>query len=137
MRHAIGQDALSVTASSHSVICSSATCMPRIGSGTTRRSSRRWKIFCCTGAPARRVGRPREASHLLSRAVPPVWRSVLNGWCEIKTFGFGAAGLAEIAKRVDQAAVGHLLELWESFVRLQICIDNPFNELVGALDDRC
>jgi hypothetical protein len=54
----------------------------------------------------------------------------------MKTLGFCAAGLAEIPKRIDQSAIRHLPQLWESLVRLQICADNVFNDLVGVVDDR-
>ena len=55
----------------------------------------------------------------------------------MEALGFCAAGLAEIAKRVNQPTIRHLLQLWESLVRLQICTDNLFNNLVGAVDDPC
>src|SRR5260370_1193281 len=61
----------------------------------------------------------------------------LGGWSVTKTLGFCAAGLAEIAKRVDQPAIRHLPQLWESLVRLQISIDYLFHDLVGAVDDPC
>lgn len=132
-------------------ICSFATCMPRTGSGTTRRSSRRWKTYYCTGAPARRescgaawrahdnvmIGRSMSGMQQSASTANPVWSSSLTGWSEIQIFGLGTASLAEIAKWVDQPTMGHLLQFWKSLVRLQICIDNTFNDLVCAFDNRC
>jgi hypothetical protein len=60
---------------------------------------------------------------------------MLIGRFVMKTLAFCAAGLAEIPKRIDQSAIRHLPQLWESLVRLQICADNSFNDLVGAVDD--
>ena len=61
----------------------------------------------------------------------------LRGWSITETLGFCTAGFAEIAKRVDQPAIRHLPQLWDSLVRLQIRIDNLFSDLVGAVDDPC
>jgi hypothetical protein len=58
--------------------------------------------------------------------------SMLIGRFVMKTLGFCAAGLAEIPKRIDQSAIRHLPQLWKSLVRLQICADNVFNDLIGA-----
>jgi len=64
-------------------------------------------------------------------------RPSLGGWSVMETLGFCAAGLAEIAKRVNQPTIRHLPQFWESLVRLQIRIDNLFTDLVGAVDDPC
>ena len=51
------------------------------------------------------------------------------------TLRFCAAGLTEIAKRINEAGIGHLPRFQESFVRLQICIGDFFNHFLGAGDD--
>jgi hypothetical protein len=50
----------------------------------------------------------------------------------METLGFCAAGLAEIPERIDRSAIRHVPQLWESLVRLQICADNVFDDLVGC-----
>ena len=55
----------------------------------------------------------------------------------MEALGFCAAGLAEIAKWVNQPTIHHLPQFWESLVRLQIGVDNLFNDLVSAVDDPC
>jgi hypothetical protein len=44
--------------------------------------------------------------------------SQLGGQREPETLGFCAAGLTETAKRIDQPAIHHFPQLWESLVRL-------------------
>jgi hypothetical protein len=61
----------------------------------------------------------------------------LRGWSITETLGFCTAGFAEIAKRVNQPTIRHLLQFWDRLVRLQICIDNFLDELIGAVDDPC
>jgi hypothetical protein len=59
----------------------------------------------------------------------------LFGGVVMKTLGFCPADLAEIPKRIDQSAIRHFPQLWESLVRLQIRADDVFNDLVGAVND--
>ena len=55
----------------------------------------------------------------------------------MQTLGFCTAGLAEIAKWVDQPAIRHFTQFGESLIRFQICISDFFEDLVGAVDDTC
>src|SRR5262245_62294844 len=88
-----------------------------IGSGTLR-----------TGVPNADIPVGRLSSQGLSS---------LCGWPKMKALGFCAAGFTEIAKRVDQPAIRHFAQLWESLVRFQVCIDDVLDDLVGAVDDIC
>jgi len=86
-------------------ICSFATCMPRTGSGTTRRSSRRWKTYYCTGALAHRVGRLRKTSQLLSRCLSEscgaAWRAHDNVMIERSMSGMQQSA-SHSESRVEQ-----------------------------------
>jgi hypothetical protein len=55
----------------------------------------------------------------------------------METLGFCTAGLAKIAKWVDQPALRHFTQFGESLIRLQIYISDFFEDLVGAVDDIC
>ena len=54
----------------------------------------------------------------------------------MQTLGFCAAGLAEIAKRVNQPTIRHLPQFWEALVRLEIRIDDLPDDSVGAVETR-